>query len=351
MPRISTQELLSRLEKGKVITALLLLGDEPYLRDACRAQLIEKYVPEAARSWALCRYSAERGDTSAALSQAQSLPMLSPQQVVFLEDAEAIEKLGEKSREETVSELEKYLEDPAPFTVLVIEAARLDERMKLAKVLMSQKVQVVEVGLGGDAQQRVATAAMLAGTLAKEQALEFAKGAAEDLAERVAADLMRLKTELTKLRNYLGERKTITREDVSAMVASEKMATVWELADLLAARQAKQAMEFLERLLRDGEEPVMMLGAMTYRYRKLIEASEIKDAMHGWQAARVLGMKPEDADAALRAARKSSKEILLSGLSALDRADDRLKSGKDARMVMEFLVAELTGGKVLAAGR
>jgi DNA polymerase-3 subunit delta len=162
---------------------------------------------------------------------------------------------------------------------------------------------------------------------------------------------MRLKTEISKLRSYLGDRKQITREDVSAMVASEKMATVWELADLLAARQAKQAMEFLERLLRDGEEPVMMLGAMTYRYRKLIEASEIKGAMNGWQAARVLGMKPEDADAALRAARKSSKEILLSGLSALERADDRLKSSKDARMVMEFLVAELTGGKVLAAGR
>ena len=45
-----------------------------------------------------------------------------------------------------------------------------------------------------------------------------------------------------------------------------------------------------------------MLGAMTYRYRKLIEASEIKGAMNGWQAARTLGMRPEDAEIALRAA-------------------------------------------------
>jgi DNA polymerase-3 subunit delta len=348
MARISPQELLGRLEKGKVIPAILLLGEEPYLRDACRAGLIEKFVPEASRSWAVSRYSAERGDTEAALSQAQSLPMLSPQQVIFLEDVGGIEKLGDKNREETVALLEAYLADPAPFTVLVLEAARLDERMKLAKIL-ALKTLVVEVGLGDNPQQRQAAAVMMAGNIAKELGLSFEKGAAEDLAERVAADLMRLKSEIEKLADYLGERKKITREDVEAMVASEKTTTVWELADLLASRQAKKSLEFLDRLLRDGEEPLSMVGAMTWMYRKLIEASEIKGAMNGWQAARTLGMRPEQAEIALRAAKKSSKAELLSGLLALEKADDRLKSSKDARTVMEFLVAELTGGKALSA--
>src|SRR6202166_4274790 len=135
MARVPPQQLLSRLEKGIITPAIFLFGEEPYLRDACRGQLIERFVPEASRTWAVSRYSADRGETEAALSQAQSLPMLSPQQVVFLEDAESIEKLGDKNREETVAQLELYLGDPAPFTVLVIEAARLDERMKLAKIL------------------------------------------------------------------------------------------------------------------------------------------------------------------------------------------------------------------------
>ena len=212
MARIATQELLTRLEKGKVIPAIVLLGEEPYLRDACRAQLIEKYVPEASRTWAVSRYSAERGETEAALSQAQSLPMLSPQQVVFLEDAGGIEKLGEKNRDETVALLETYLGNPAPFTVLVIEAARLDERMKLAKVL--GQALVVEVGLGDNVEQRQAAAVAMAGNVAKEHGLTFERGAAEDLAERVSADLMRLKTEMEKLAAYVGERKIIRREDV-----------------------------------------------------------------------------------------------------------------------------------------
>src|SRR5439155_334356 len=121
MTRISANELLSRLEMGKAIPAILLLGEEPYLRDRCRALLMERYVPDAARPWAVSRYSADRRETQAALEQAQTMAMLSPVQLVFLEDAEAIESLGEKSRDDAVELLAAYLNDPAPFTVLVIE--------------------------------------------------------------------------------------------------------------------------------------------------------------------------------------------------------------------------------------
>jgi DNA polymerase-3 subunit delta len=147
-------------------------------------------------------------------------------------------------------------------------------------------------------------------------------------------------------------RKQIRREDVSALVVSEKTTTVWELADLLASRQSKKALEFLNRLLRNGEEPLSMLGAITWMYRKLIEASEVKGVTNGWQAARVLGMRPEQAELALQSARKISKPRLLQGLGALQRADDRLKGGReDTRAVMEFLVVELTGGEALATRR
>jgi DNA polymerase-3 subunit delta len=350
MARVSQQEFLARLEKGKPIPAILLLGEETYLRDSCRAQLIERFVAEAARTWAVSRYSAKRGETQSALEQSQTMAMLSPQQVVFLEDAEAIEEYGEKNRDDAVARLEAYLDNPAPFTLLVMEATALDQRMKLGK-LMAEKTLVVECGLGEKVEDRLRVAIPLAKALAKEEGAEFERGAAEDLAEFVAADLMRLKTEIKKLATYAGERKLIRRQDVSALVISEKTTTVWELADMLASRQGKTALEFLDRLLRDGEEPLQMLGAITWMYRKLIEASEIRGAMNGWQAARTLGMRPEQADIALRAARKTSKTQLLNGLRALEKADDRLKSSKNARMVLEFLVTELTSANALAVAR
>jgi DNA polymerase-3 subunit delta len=348
MAQVTHKELLGRLEKGKAIPAVLLLGEEVFLRDACRSQLIEKFVPEAARAWAVSRYSADRGETRAAVEQAQTLPMLSKKQVVFLEEVETIEKLGEKNRDAAIEQLAEYLENPAPFTVLVLEASGLDQRMKLAKVLM-EKALVVEVGLGEQAEQRQAAAVGLARAIAKEQGVEFEPGAAEDLAEFVAADLMRLKTEIDKLSIYVGERNVIQRKDVVALVVSEKTTTVWDLADLLATRQSAKALEFLERLLRDGEEPLQMLGAMAWMYRKLIEASELKGVANGWQAARALGMRPEQAELALQSARKISKARLLEGLRALQSADDRLKGGaENPRTIMEFLVTELTAAEKVA---
>jgi DNA polymerase III subunit delta len=342
MSRISTKELVARLEKGKTIAAVVLLGEQPYLRDACRAHLIDRFVPAASRTWGVSRYSAERGETRAALEQAQTLPMLSPQQIVFLEDAEAIEKLGEKSRESAIEQLDSYLANPAPFTVLVVEARGLDQRMKLAK-LLAEKSLVVEVNLTEDPAERQGVTVALAKAIAKEQCVEFEEGAAEDLAEFVAADLMLLKTEIDKLATYAGERKVIRRQDISTMVISGKTTTVWELANMLAARKQKDALEFLNRLLRDGEEPLPMLGAMTWMYRKLIEASEVKGMPTGWQVARTLGMRPEQAELALQNSRKIPRARLLNGLRALQRADDLLKRrGEDARAVMEFLLTELT---------
>lgn len=342
MARVSPQDLPAWLEKDKTIPAVLLLGDEPYLRDECRAQMIRKFVPEAALAWAVSRYSAERGETQAALEQAQTMAMLSPKQVVFLENVEALEKLGEKNRDAAIAQLEEYFGNPAPFTVLVLEAVQLDQRMKLAK-LLADKTLVVEVGLGDNADRRQATAVATAKTMAQEERVEFEPGAAEDLAESVAADLMRLKTEIKKLATFVGQKRTISRHDVAALVISEKTTTVWELADLLAAKKPAKALEFLSRLLRDGEEPLSMVGAMAWMYRKLIEASEVKGAVNGWQAARALGMPADRAELAIQNARKISKPRLLEGLRALQKADDRLKgSGEDPRTIMEFLLTELT---------
>jgi DNA polymerase-3 subunit delta len=349
MARVNLEQFKERLEKGKVIPALLLLGDEPYLRDACRAALIDKFVPEGARSWAVSRFSADYGETAAALDQAQTLPMLSSQQVVFLEEAEAIEKLGEKAREDAVARIVAYVQDPAPFTVLVIEAEKLDMRMMLGKKL-AELTLVVEVGFGDRVEDRIGAAEALAKVMANEQGVTFEKGAAEDLAEFVNGDLMRLKTEVEKLSTFAAKRKIIRREDVNLLVISGKTTTIWEVADLLASHQPRRALEFIDRLLREGEEPVLMVGGMAWLYRKLVEASEVRGAPNGWQAAKALGMRPEQAELAIRCARKIPQARLLDGLQALQEADNRLKGGaKDVRAVMEFLVWRLSGDLAVAA--
>jgi DNA polymerase III delta subunit len=162
------------------------------------------------------------------------------------------------------------------------------------------------------------------------------------LIDLVNNNLARARTELGKLATFAGKRR-ITAQDIDALVISSKRYDVWQLADILALRKRDRAMLFLDNLLRNGEQPPALVGAMAWMYRKLLEAQELPTGSGGWQVARQLGMRPDTADQAIRQSRKIPRKQLLDGLEALGEADSRLKKGKiDQRAVMEFLVARLT---------
>jgi len=342
MAALAVAKFLERLSKRRPVPGILLLGRDAYLRDLCRARLAAAYAPEGAREWGVTRFSAAEDSLDRILCQAQTLPLLVPQQVVFVEEVEAFEKLGDRGRENAVDRLAAYLHDPAPFTVLVLEAEALDQRMKLFRML-SEKTLVVAVELGAKPEDREALAASMALEMAREMSAELDRDAAEELAESCDADLARIHSELAKLAAYVGERKRIRRADVQALVIAAKKHTVWQLAELLATGQRPRALEFLESLLREGEQPAGLVGAMAWMYRKLIEAQELPVHLSPWQAAQSLAMRPEMAEHALRHARKIPRGRLLEGLAALYEADSRLKSGfRDPRAVMEFLLVRLT---------
>ncbi len=341
MASVSPEQLLERLAKGKPVPGILLLGDESYLRQLCRRKIADAFVPEGNRDWGITRFSADDDSLSTILGQAQTLPMLAPLQVIFVGDVEAWERLGEDSRDALVKQLSEYLDDPAPFSVLVFEAAALDQRMRLAK-MFAEKTVVVAVQLSNDPGERVKLAGALAFEMARELGVELERDAAEELSEILNGELAAIRTELEKLAAYAGDRRRVTRADVELLVVSARKYSVWELAEMLASRKPSQAFEFLDSLLREGEQPAQLLGALAWMYRKLLEAQELPAGATGWQAASRLGMRAPTAELAVRQSRKFPRTQLTKGLAALYEADSRLKSGGTSqRAVMEFLVAQL----------
>lgn len=344
MAAASPEKLLERLAHGKPIAAVVLLGTDLYLREMCRNRIIDAFVPEGMRDWAVARLSARDSGWDEILGRAQTLPMLAPRQVVIVEGAESIEKLGEKSRDEILEALEKYLASPAPFTVLVIEAAGLDGRLKFSK-LLQEKALVVELTIGAE------SAALLAAQMAKELGAEIDRDAAALLAEILNGSPARMRIELEKLATYARGRR-ITAADIEALVVAARKNTVWQLADMLASRKRDAALAFLDNLLREGEQPAGIVGALAWMYRKLIEARDLPAHTSGFQAARQLNMRPEAAEAAVRQAHRIPKADLVAGLIALAEADSQLKSANpDPRAMMEFLIARLTSPAARSAAR
>ena len=336
MAAISPEKLIDRLAGGKAVAAIILVGSDHYLREMCRNKIIEACVPDTARDWAVTRLSAREAGWNEVIGRAETMPMMSPRQVVIVDEAESVEKLGEKSRDEVLDLLSKYFESPAPFTVLVLEAASLDGRQRYFK-LLAEKGLIVELSIGPE------SAASLAMQMAKELGAEIDRDAAAMLAEILSGAPARMSVELEKLSTYVKGRGRIAVADVEALVVTARKNTVWQLTEILASRKRAAALGFLDNLLREGEQPVMIVGALAWTYRKLIEARDLPAHLSGFAAARPLGMRPEAAETALRQAYRISKKDLLAGLAALAEADSQLKSSNpDPRAMMEFLIARLT---------
>jgi DNA polymerase III subunit delta len=357
MPESSPTQLLERIQKGKPIPAIVLLGTDPYLRDLCRNGIIQAYVPDAVRDWALARVSVQGGDWSEVFQRAQTLPMLAQLQVVIIDGAETIEvkkrdddDAGEAEdsgdaddpRKETLAAFSAYLDSPAPFTILLFEVPKLDKRQRLYKIL-NEKALVVELTIGDQAPQ-------FAAQMAKELGAEIEPTAATLLADITNREPALMRMELQKLALYVQGRGKITTAAVKELVPNARKNTVWELADMIATRRRDHALQFLDNLLREGEEPVALVGVLSWMYRKLIEARDLPATMRGFQAARPLGMRPDSAEAAIRNAHRMSKENLRAGLIALAETDSQLKSSNpDKRATMEFLIARLTSTAAAAA--
>jgi len=356
MPRADADKLMARLAAGKPLPAILLEGDDAYIRETLRAAVIEKLVPEEAREWGVSRLSLRETSLEEVLGRAQMLPMLAPRQVIVISDVEVLqgraasgddsseekEETGKESpREKAVAALAEYLKDPAPFTTLVFEADQLDARMKLSK-LLGEKALVVAVRMDEGAAGH-ATVVAMAGRMARDLGAEIEPVAAEELVELVDAELVRVRAEIEKLAAYVGERKRITPADVDLLVVSEKKYTIWDLTGILAERQRARALEFLNGVLREGDEPAGIVGALAWMYRTLLQAQELPRSASVWDAVRKLRLRRDTAEIALQQGRRIPRAQLLKGLQALAEADSRLKSGiADPRAVMEFLVAELT---------
>jgi DNA polymerase-3 subunit delta len=340
MPEISAEKLIARLSTGKPVAAIVLLGTDSYLREMCRNKIIEACVPEAAREWALARISVQDSGWDEVLQRAQTMPMLASRQVIIVEGVESLEKLGEKTREEIVEALGKYFESPAPFSVLLFEAATMDRRQRYSK-LLAEHALFVELTIGGE------SAASLATQMAKDCGAEIERDAALLLADILNSEPSRMRIEIEKLATYVETGQRITTSNVEELVVAARKNTVWELADMLATRRRDSALAFLDNLLREGEEPIGLVGGITWMYRKLIEARDLPAGTSGFQAARTLGMNPAAAETAVRQAHRIPKKDLLVGLVALAEADSQLKSSNpNPRALMEFLIVQLMSPRV-----
>ncbi|MEO5799172.1 MAG: DNA polymerase III subunit delta [Gemmatimonadales bacterium] len=269
MPRLSPDQLRRALAKDAPATAYYLHGGEAILKDEALALLLDRILDPGLRDFNLDIVSAQQIEPDQLAAACSTLPMMADRRVVVLRDVEAWKRKS-KGKQPAV----KYLERPAPETVLVIVQGNDDDADDdLAKHCVS----VACNALVGDALEEWLDIQLQAADIT------LAPDAREHLLRATGGDLGLLRAEAAKL-SGLQITGAISRETVGDLVGVRFGETLDDWRDAVLRDDTAAAVTLLPRILdvsgNSGVKLVTLLGSslLVLRWaRATAEARKIRD--------------------------------------------------------------------------
>jgi len=315
---------------------VLLVGSEETLRDAALAELRAAALGDGPRDFNEDRFDFGAGalDGSRVLDAARTLPVMAKQRLVRvrgLDDRRASAFLERA--------LPDYLERPSPTTCLVLEAPRVDRRLRWVK-------RAIEVGELRECSgpRRPAEARDWVEARIRALGKRPARGAAAALVEMIGQGVDRLAQEAAKASLYVGERAEITADDFAEVTGHARPLALYELTDAIGARDVAGSLVRLGRLLDQGEPPLVLLAALANHFRRLLRARDC-DPLEPAEIARRLAVHPFAAEKLAEQARRFDASRLRACLAAARAADAALKGAEPLapRFALERLVLAAGG--------
>ena len=329
MKRLSRTELERSLREGPQ-PLYLLLGAERFLRDAAA-----RSVTEAALHGTLLRefneasFNLQRDSVQAAIAAAEQLPMMSERRVVRVRD---FARLRENDEEALV----RYLNNPAPSTVMIFIADELDKRKKATKALLDNCA-VVDFPPLKDAEAKMWAKARL-----RELKVTADEPVLSEIISLVGTDVQTLFNELDKLASAVADAGRVTSAVVDELIGRSRELSNFELGDHLLANNRKRALETLHRLLDDGAEPVMLVGLIAGNYHRLALAKHLLAKGGREEVFRNISLPPFKRDAYIANLQRNDAAKIARGLQLTAAADLAIKTSQATpRLQLELLVCEL----------
>ncbi len=330
MTAISRVQFDGHLKERRLEPLYLLNGGETYLRDAAG-----RAITDAALEGTLIRefneshFSLLNSNAKEAITAAEQLPLMSSLRVITIRDFAKIHNTDEET-------LISYLQRPAPSSVVIFLATELDKRRKLTNVLLDTCLLVEFPPLkDGEAKAWVKLRLKELKFTAGEQVLS-------ELIALVGTDVQTLSSELEKLAAAAIKTRTITMTMVDELIGRSRELSNFELGDHLLTHNRQRALETLHRLLEDGAEPVMLIGAIAGNYHRLAVAKEILTRGSREDVFRTLPMPFFKRDAFLSSLQRTNIKKLAQAIKLIAAADLAIKTSQATpRLQLEMLVCEL----------
>jgi len=229
---MSAEKIIAEIKKGVLKPVYWLEGEEDYFIDKVINYAENNILNESEKSFNQTVFYGKDADWADVVNACRRYPMFSDKQVVVLKEAQAMRN---------VEKLESYVDKPLLSTILFVayKNKKVDGRTKLAKLLKEKGVvlstkKMYDNELPEWTQQ-----------LVKSKGLSINRKALFLLIDHIGNDLNRLNNEIDKLALNLGNRDTITDDDIETYVGVSKDFNVFELQQSIANRDLYKAIRII----------------------------------------------------------------------------------------------------------
>lgn len=332
MPVLEHSALLAELAAGQFRPLYLVVGDDDFAKDQA-AKAFQAAVPDDAQAWSFERYSAlDRFDPALIVTSARTPPLIGDRRVVVVTSAERWLSGRKKGGDDASGDdddglgldvLEAYFERVEPTATVVFIGADVNRTLRVVKALLKAAVVVECWGLKDDKDARgreadvLTRAARLASGLLKRAGMSIDCAALEPLLAHAGSDIDVLRGDVERVILYCHGRKSVSLEDVEAVVSGTALLNPWAIVNAVERGNAGEALRQVRIASEAGEAPYMTLGQIGW-----------------WVRNKLPQMAPPDR---IRAA-----------VDAVFRTDLAMKSsGGEPRILLERLIVELclSGGR------
>jgi DNA polymerase-3 subunit delta len=325
-------QVMRRLAQGQVDPLYGLFGEETYLIHEYTTMLVERILGDASRDFNFDVCRAENDTLVDALSIARTLPMMARYRVVVFH---SVHHLGKAD----VHQLEQYAEHPSESTAFICSSGESDSN-KFPPSLSQKAVMIACQRLQGTQLHEWIVRAV---TVRHHR---IADAAVQLLVQEQENDLQMFSGEIDKLCTYVGDREEISHADVQELCQASRHLSLFTLSDAIGTRQIPQALEVIERLLQQGEPPLVILGMIIRQLRLLWSVKQLLQQRHDLnRIAKTLGLPQYVCRQLITQSQRFSTARLRQLYGVAVEADLAFKtSNKTPRSILEGMILALCAG-------
>lgn len=320
-------QLAQELRTNTIRPCYILKGTERHLVLSAKRQIIDVVFKETKETPDV--FSGSKDNMHKVVDCLRTPSMLTPWRLVVVEEAD-------KYKKEDWDVLKIFLDGSlSKLTLIIIGSIRAPYLKGLPKsvaVLDCKKLYPRQ------------TAGWL-NMEAKRLGMPISQEAANFLIECVGTELGALSQSLEKLALFVGDKKLIGLGDVEKVVSHTAQQSVFDLTNAIGEQNRGKALQVLNKILEEGEEPIKTLGMISRHFRLLAKAQGLlfqSGGNAGPAFAKDLGVHPFFAKDYVSQARRLKPKGWKKRFDTLYACDKALKSSRNKRgLILERLVWKL----------